>query len=305
MPRTLALLAIALFAAGCLGPGPYGSEDSVDPSTIPDDGDGRGMSATETVAESVEECRSGGKGGNLCATRTVTVVGGIRNLTSLEVSLEAVNGGIEIVQAPGNGWKLVATLTARGQTEEDALANLDDIEFSWNHRNGRAHVVEAHAFPPDGTGYGGAFQLILPESLVLRVTASTVNGGVEVRANTDAAALETVNGGLTLVGEAQQATLDTVNGGIVAHLTLTKSGRISAETTNGGIELVLVESERHGYAVEGETSNGEVAISLRDGAVSGSEKESRSFRTEGYESRAIQATAVLETTNGDIVVRPS
>lgn len=115
-------------------------------------------------------------------------------------------------------------------------------------------------------------------------------------------------------GKATQVDLGTSNGAIEATVEPTSSGRFSLATSNGPVTLRVPEDPSRGYDATGTTSNGEVAIQLRDGQKGDCPQGSqyytppcvhRTFRTSGFGGRSIQTLVTLATSNGDVTLAPS
>lgn len=306
---------LALAFAGCISaPGDPGSEAA---RAEPRDGGPARM----TGAESEE--RAGGLCGGLgvfggepyCATRVVTVTGSISGLPLLEITLETFNGNVRISPGKEGAWGLVAKIEARGRDAADAEQKLDAVEFSWEHEERGRHFLHAEASANGGEGVSASLEVSMPRSLLLEVVARTSNGNVAFDGGrTDGLALATSNGGISVEADATNVDLRTSNGGIDAKLRPTGSGRISASTSNGGIKVALAEDATRGYDLEGTTSNGEVEIDLRDGQKGDCPKGSeyytppcthRTFRTSGFDERAIQSRVTLSTSNGSINAEPA
>jgi DUF4097 and DUF4098 domain-containing protein YvlB len=233
----------------------------------------------------------------------------------MDVDLKAVNGHVSVKQGGSGSWSLKAVLKAHGATQEEANANLEHVVFSWRHTDGSSHFVQAEA-REDGSNCRcnaqGDIDVTLPTGLVMVVTAETTNGAVGVQGRTDGLSVQTVNGAVNVDADVTQVSLETTNGQIQATLRPTASGRISATTTNGQVALSLPEDAQRGYDVSGRTTNGQVSIQLKDGDLgpcpSGSQYytppcNERSFKTHGYDQRAIRSQVSATGTNGQIVVK--
>lgn len=311
LPFLLALSLLSLAFAGCIE-APFGDKDldaTGNATTREVGGDAR-MSAREEKRESAGSCSRG-----YCIEQTVKVTGAIQDIPLLEASLSTLNGGVKVTAGPEGQWSMDAKLTSKASSKEAAEAAMRDLVFTWSHEAGGEHLLDAKADfrgRHDGVERGADISVVMPRSLVLRLVAETTNGGVAVSGvRTDGLSAETTNGGIDVDASVTQVSLGTTNGAIEARLSPTGSGRIHAETTNGGIALSLPEDEAHGYDLEGGTTNGEVSIKLRDGEVGPCPEGSqyytppcnhRTFKTKGYDQRSIRAQVNLETTNGGIDV---
>lgn len=278
------------------------------------------MTARETREDSIAACGGGGlplSDGAFCAERVITVTGTLEGIAGMSVSLSTFNGGVAVAQGPDGEWGFVAKLQARGATADAAKANLDNIALSWSHEAGGSHFLDVEAKSKDklNNGYGASIAATMPGGLVLSLSAGTSNGGITIDGViTDGLTLSTSNGGISARASVTGATVSTSNGGIDAELVPTATGTLTLSTSNGGIDLVVPEGPRHGYSIEGSTSNGQVDYRMQDGEMGacpgGSQYYTppcnhRTFETHGFSSRPIRSTLTLSTSNGNIGVSGS
>lgn len=311
-PRLVALaLVAAALAAGCIQPSDPSVADSPPPNTH---NDGGNMTAREQVANAT--CSGNGGSKPFCASRTVSVSGALSGIAKMDVDLKTTNGHVNVRQSGSSSWSLVAVLKAYGATQEEANANVARITYSWRHTDGSSHFLQAEARQPDDCQCNAqaSIDATLPTGLAMVVTAETTNGAIDVEGKTDGLSAHTTNGAISANADVTQVALATTNGRIDATLRPTASGRISATTTNGQVELSLPEDAQRGYDVTGRTTNGAVTISLKDGDLGPCPQGSqyytppcneRTFKTHGYDQRAIQTGVSASGTNGQIVVKPS
>lgn len=274
------------------------------PTLPPGTGPGE-MTAEERTEEEVVGCD-----GRTCVVREVRVAGRL-TFDRLEIGLETFNGDVVVEAGVEDQWEMVARLEGRGATEEEARAKLDGIRFSWGHTDGARHFVEATASSSgsDASGKAATIRVKVPPSLVGVLTLVATNGDAIGRGiATDGAALHTTNGEASLDGAVTQVDLRSTNGACTGTLRPSASGRISAQTVNGQIELALVEDPQRGYDLVASTVNGAIEIGLRDGETSSDQTTTggeKRFKTTGYDSRAIRTTVELTSTNGQIRVDPA
>lgn len=321
MRLLLALLASAsLLLAGCIqAPGeetPASTHDEVAASNLPDapappadriDG----MTAKETTQDKVAPCPDGALSlppGGWCAERTLHVEGRIGLDTLPIVELESVNGNVEIKQGAGDAWSFLAVVKTRGLTEDEARRALDEA-WTWSHEDGQGgHHIKAGPrddVPLMGSRVVGAqYVLVLPGWVHLDdVQVETTNGNLDVTGfRMKTLTLETTNGNVVAAGRADNVDLETTNGNVKAVLLPIEGGSWSLETTNGGIHLIASEHLTRGYDVDAETTNGNIQIQLTQGTVKDVDRNHKTFRTDGYDTRTIKTEISLETTNGGITV---
>jgi len=314
MRWTLAILILSLLSAGCL--------------TLPQDPAADAPAATQSgpATMTASESRQNTTGlcspdvynngaGNFCATRTITVTGTISGLAMLDVGLESFNGPVTIDNGEEGKWGFVAVLVGRGESEAEAKSRLESISFSWAHQRAGNHVLDVVAKKDrDTEGRSADLQVKLPRSVVLSLTAGTINGQVTAKGvRTSELALGTTNGDVVADVEVMNVQLGTTNGDVDAKLRPFGAGRIDVGTTNGEVKLRLPEGDAFGYKVDAATTNGEVEITLRDGKVGPCPEggqyytppcNSRSFETSGFSSRTFQSYVEAGSTNGGIRIDP-
>lgn len=270
-----------------------------------------GMTLERNDAEdTVALCDGGGitvPPATYCATRTLSA-GGRIGVDALPLQLLTVNGDVTLERSVDDVWTFDAVVKTRGMTEDEARRALDET-WTWSHTDGTRHHL--HAAPnlslPLLTGqlHSASYRVALPSWVLLDGLVESTNGDLDVLdLQWDALSLETTNGDLTLRGQGASADATTTNGDIELDVRTSASGDFQLETTNGEIEVVLVESRDRGYDIEGRTSNGRVTIDLQDGDLGTDEKTHKTYRTRDYDHRAIQTKLTLRTTNGDIDVTP-
>ena len=307
---TLFVLAI-LAIAGCIEV-PASERETFSAAAVPDDRVD-GMTAEETKEDSIVACNPGSTldlPPGTCAQRILAVEGRI-GVDRLPVQLVTNNGGFIVRAGEGDAWSLLATIVVRGPTEDMARDGLDTA-WEWGHEAEGGHAVYARPVPlAEGVPglralstsvVSATYELTLPSWIVLDVQGLTTNGEALVDGfEMGEVDIETTNGEIALAGAASDVRLATSNGEIVARLTPTARGSWSFSTTNGEILLGVPEGRSYGYDVAARTQNGDVEILLEDGQVVETE-DGATFRTDGYDDRALRTSVELQTSNGEIVV---
>lgn len=335
-PLVILALAMALLAAGCIGMTDDQATDRPLDSLTQDPGQSDDqMSASAQTRE--DEGAEPTQLPPFYARKTITVSGDI-SLDTLPVILATVNGEVTVEPGPAGSWELVATLTGRGESPEEAREQRDRMTFLWSIGPAGGHALAAQVLMEEddsdpgpitlGGGQAeGDLRLTIPETLMLDLKAQATNGALEISGlETDRLTLDTTNADVTVrdvrastlevdttngridveATATREVHLDTTNGDIVARLAPGGDGTIQAETTNGDIRISVPEDDRRGYDAEAETTNGEVTIRLQDGqATYDEDHEEATFRTDGYDRRDIRTEVHLGSTNGDIELGPS
>jgi len=204
------------------------------------------------------------------------------------ISLDNINGDIQITGGAGNQVKITARKKAGSQEYMEGLKVVIDASSEYIRIETKHPKSESRWYSWGDNGSGSvSFDLTVPTATNLDAI-STVNGSVEISsvsglvkaetingdldvsglvANVD---LETVNGGITAefdsIGGSQRVSADAVNGRILIRLPGDASARISAETVNGGIDAedFGLEPEKGfvGRELDGKLGDGEARISL-------------------------------------------
>jgi DUF4097 and DUF4098 domain-containing protein YvlB len=207
--------------------------------------------------------------------------------TGARISLENVNGNIEVTGGSDSKVKVIANKKAGKQEYMDDLKIVIDAT---------ADYVRIETQHPDskgwfnwGNGSSGSvsYQLMVPsdvdldsietvngdvtiESVDGEVKAGTVNGTISVSGLLADVNLDTVNGSIKAVfeelGAGQRVKADTVNGKIALYLPAEASARIAAETVNGSIDAddfgLKVEKGFVGRDLDGEIGGGDARVNL-------------------------------------------
>ncbi|GEM_PF-3237920 len=316
MRALLPLVALALLAAGCIQPDAPSATEKATGS--PPSSATAAMTGEESSKDSTMPCLEGvgvsgtAVPGAFCAVRTVTVSGTISGIAELPVDLSTFNGPIAVKESSEGAWSLVATLTARGTTPDEATANLANVWLEWDHADGGAHRVHARAKvngSNDG-GYAASLTLALPPSVATRLAASDGSGGISVEGgNAEALSLSTGSGAISAKTRVVDATLHTGSGSVDATLTPTAEGKIAVSTGSGRVSLRLPEDAERGYALTASTGSGSIDVGLKDGDLTACPQygpcNHREFHTSGFSSRAIRSTVSLSTGSGGVSVQPA
>lgn len=141
------------------------------------------------------------------------------------------NGGIKVIGEDRNDILVRSCIQTWAETEEAARAIAARVRTETG--------GEIKAYGPDEKGWSVSFQVRVPRSTALELSAK--NGGISIAGVDSTAKFETVNGGVHLENVAGNFTGTTINGGL--HVTLDGSTwrgtGLNVTTTNGGIHLTL------------------------------------------------------------------
>jgi DUF4097 and DUF4098 domain-containing protein YvlB len=156
------------------------------------------------------------------------------------ISLENVNGDIDVVGGTGSQVTVVARKKAGRQEYLDGLKVVVDASPDYIRIETRHPKSESSWFNWGNDGGGSvAYELSVPADVELD-SIETVNGDVRIRAVDGIVKASTVNGGLDVGNLSADVSLETVNGKIVAEFdVLGADQRVDAEAVNGRIEIRL------------------------------------------------------------------
>lgn len=173
------------------------------------------------------------------------------------ISLENINGDIDVVGGAGNQVVVVARKKAGRQDYLDGLKVVVDASPDYIRIETRHPKSDRGWFNWGGDSGGSvAYELNVPADVELD-SIETVNGDVRIRAVGGAVKASTVNGGLDVGNLSADVSLETVNGTIVAEFdALGADQRVDAEAVNGRIEIRLPADAS--ARVTAETVNGSI-----------------------------------------------
>ena len=179
--------------------------------------------------------------------------------TGGRISLENINGDIEITGAEGDTVKIIANKRAGKQEYMDKLKIVVEADSDYIRIETR-HPSSMSSWFHWGNDNGGSvsYEMTVPAGVNLD-KISTVNGDIEIHSMSGKVKAETVNGDLVATGLVSDVDLETVNGGVNAEFdSLGGSQRVSAEAVNGRIVFKLPADAS--ARVHAETVNGSIDV---------------------------------------------
>ena len=242
----------------------------------------------------------------------------------MELNIDSVNGGIEVVTWTGGSVKFDVEVRARGDSTSDAERNIADFEYDISSEISAGVQEVTLSFPISNTEwskYSVNIDVFVPTGLSTDYYLETTNGGITLNDLTAGTiSLDTTNGGLILSDiEADlinahttngairgtittpESTFDTTNGAIDISITET-SGQHAFSTTNGAIDLNLPTGSDIGHKVNIDTSIGAVDVNLPNMDYSVDRTRTKIGETIGYSSKTVQIEVSADTTIGGIEV---
>ncbi len=255
------------------------------------------------------------------ATDTVTLETPI-DVDELVLTVENVNGVIDVSEWSGDSVKVWLEIRARGDNDADAERNLDDFIYNLDDTTVGATQEVSLTFPISSNKwnlYTVSVSVSVPEGLETKLVLDSTNGRIDV---TDmvlqSVDVETTNGAINLDHVTSDSIYaDTTNGGLFGTITspLTRfrttngvidielsalSGQHDFDTTNGIIDLKLPTGGDIGYSFNLDTSIGIIEVNLPDIDYSVDRTRNKIGETNGFSSKEIQITIKVDTTIGAI-----
>jgi DUF4097 and DUF4098 domain-containing protein YvlB len=177
-------------------------------------------------------------------------------LPSGHISLDTVNGGIEVMGEERSDVALEARVTAWAPSESEANDLLSQVAIDTNNGDIRDHGPHQHFF--NRTGYSVDYHLRVPRHLAAEL--HTMNGGIDLTRVDGNLHFETTNGGVTLDHVSGDVQGHTVNGGLNVALDGDhwQGNGLHADTTNGGVDLRV--PEHYNAHLETGTVNGGINV---------------------------------------------
>ncbi len=328
-------------------PGPDGAEDA-NTFTLADMPAGSyrlevvncgGVATQYTISVTADMVATATPGGGGCilestsngyrATRVETYQ---KDLTGNEGTADVSTGagGINVRAVSGSTYQLVATLTARADTEDDACRRLAEMYIEYRVENGDPVVMNIHGRSGDGGTWNkkqidldiqvpanidwSSFEAdVAAGNIVLDgiqggdVSLDVAAGNIDVD-NVDADFLNIdASAGNILVDttRAGDVHLDASAGNIIASFEASvQSGEWNFDVSAGNIDVTVEETSRIGYDVDARSSAGTVSFDFEDVETTRTDCQYASChkegRTNGYASRSIQITMDLDVSAGNI-----
>jgi Putative adhesin len=160
-----------------------------------------------------------------------------------EVSINNVNGRVDIEGVDGSTVDVSAERVARGATDQIAGDLLKRVVIS---DSSTPDSVSVRTEKVDGILIGASFEVRYHVKVPKTATvhASTVNGGVEARSVGGKLIVRTTNGGIVATGITGGVEARVVNGGVRVQLAEVGKGEVVMSTVNGGVRLVLPDTAK-------------------------------------------------------------
>lgn len=244
------------------------------------------------------------------------------DVDELVITVENVNGVIDVSEWSGDSVKIWLEIKARGDNDADAERNLDDFIYDLDDTTVGGTQDVSLTFPISSTKwnlYTVSMSISVPEGLETELVLDSTKGRIDVTGMVlQSVDVETTNGAINLDHVTSGSIYaDTTNGGLFETITspLTRfrttngvidielsalSGVHDFDTTNGIIDLKLPTGGDIGYSLDLDTSIGIIDVNLPDIDYSVDRTRNKIGETDGFSSKDIQITIKADTTIGAI-----
>ncbi|TRO52194.1 hypothetical protein E2P71_08010 [Candidatus Bathyarchaeota archaeon] len=240
----------------------------------------------------------------------------------VDLSVNIVNGGIDVFEWSGDNVKFDLEIRAKGSTDSEAQSNLEAFTHDLQSQlsDGVQDISLSFPIPSNKWNvYSVNVVMYVPSDVTVSYDLESTNGGLEmtdittdvIRLHTTNGAIifsnvsaqqidaSTTNGGISGTIQAQDTSIQTTNGGI--DITVKKMrGSYSLQTTNGGIHVNLPTGTDLGYSVNVDSSIGSVNVNLPNMSYSVDRTRTKIGETTGYSSKPVQIEITAQTTIGSV-----
>lgn len=178
------------------------------------------------------------------------------------LSLENMNGNIDVTVWEEKKVHIVAKKRAKGHSDGDARSILEETEIRITQSGNDVTVRTKRKERNFGSGRGLSVRYTITVPRKFDVDLETVNGNIKVVGVEGRAETETVNGKVNLAEIHGTFDASSVNGNIRADLTDSGGTEpLNAQTVNGGIRVIL--PKEFGARVKAQTVNGSIHTDFR------------------------------------------
>jgi hypothetical protein len=248
-----------------------------------------------------------GSDGKWHAAKTVTITNDFGGASHCDLTMSTVVGYTNAKTWSESGYKFVATLEGKGDSEKEARTNLEALSVihddslsggtldlsvtiensqgSWNNQEGdiEAYVPSSPSFTVDA------------ESTVGLIRVSGLHG--------DKLTADTTTGTINCESDFDSLGLQATTGSINVEIASKASGNYDISTTTGAISLNVKNMNEYGYDVTADATTGSISINLSNTESVGDQSDDhKHVKTTNYDSKAIKITMDIETTTGTISV---
>jgi hypothetical protein len=256
------------------------------------------------------------------ATKDIPVTAPIEAGT-VNLSIESVNGAVEVTPWSGDVVKIDLEVKAKGTSTQDAEDNLDDFVYDLSNDVSGGEQDLTLTFPMPSMSlwntYSVFIQVYVPEGEMDMILIDTTNGAITIDdleissldldttngaimlsdVHTSTINAHTTNGGISGIISSEVGIFSTTNGAIDIDLAA-QSGSYHFDTTNGSIDLNLPSGSDVGFDINLDTSIGSIDVNLPNIDYDVDRSREKVGETVGYDSKTVQIEIDADTTIGGI-----
>jgi hypothetical protein len=155
-----------------------------------------------------------------------------------EFFINNVNGELTVIGVDTlSEIRISGTRIVKDQSVEDARQHIDDIEIDVVESSSVLSVKTIQPNTSNGRTYQVKYEVMIPSSW--RVTASNVNGGVEISSIRNSVTTMVVNGTVSVSEISGSASVSVTNGTISGRVYLPENGNCNFTLVNGNVNLLV------------------------------------------------------------------
>lgn len=155
-----------------------------------------------------------------------------------EFFINNVNGELTVIGVDTlSEIRISGTKIVKDQSVEDARRHIDDIEIDIVESSSVLSVKTVQPNASNGRTYQVNYEVMIPGSW--RVTASNVNGGVEISSIRNSVTTMVVNGTVSVSEISGSASVSVTNGTISGRVYLPENGSCNFTLVNGNVNLLV------------------------------------------------------------------
>jgi RNA polymerase sigma factor (sigma-70 family) len=227
--------------------------------------------------------------------------------------VDTFNGAIDVITESGKSVEVQVTKQAHAKTEEDAQAELKNVDVTMTKEGEAIHVTAKRREKHPNVSSGAAALLHVPPGAILElhtnngaasitggsgaVNLGTSNGAIRVKEHTGSLNVHTSNGAIDIRADKASVTAKTSNGTVTFAGTLA-AGDHTFQTSNGSITVSFPKDTS--FRIDASTSHGRVSSAF---PVKGGDREKKRNRLQGQVGDNPAFSVKLHTSNGSIHVR--
>ena len=251
---------------------------------------------------------------------------GSATFSNIYLKLESINGPVTISAWDKREYRIEATITGRGSTQQEADENLAKLgkELVKEETDDIQKLILQYKSPILlNSHYKISVDVKIPSTSTATLEILTSNGAIKLsNLRGNSITTQTSNGQIILTNiiadtvkastsnaqingnvEAVTFTAATSNGRVELILPGTTSGSYDISTSNAAVSITVGQSAA--YMLKGSTSNGEVTFNLSGLNYSTNTRTSKEAQSQNYDKSQIKINIEIRTSNANIDIRGS